>query len=354
MSYYCSAMKHQLMIDVKQKNNARYAPCCHFKKSLDINTFSVETKKYDNLLEQGVRIPECVHCWEVEDKGLRSVRLAGKNLFQKGLEPAIRRLDIRIHNKCNLACTMCYSGASNLWGKLEGKDTFYKINDDELSIIKEKSRNVTQISFQGGEPFYGNEYDEFLMSLDNLENIDVDIFTNVISVKRDVLERWNSKLKSLKINASVDGYGDVYESIRWPTTWSKFEKNAKMIYNIVGRDMSYFWAMQAENASNLFKFLEWRDKFTPNSAVELSLLMGSVELGVETIDEDEKNNFISSYNNYISLKDKSYPTGIFQSEYEQLRAMYKMIKNIQVKDELISKRKDKLKYIVELRNNYKK
>ena len=36
MTYPCFHMKHQLMIDVKQKGQARYAPCCNFKKSLDI------------------------------------------------------------------------------------------------------------------------------------------------------------------------------------------------------------------------------------------------------------------------------------------------------------------------------
>ena len=341
------------MIDVKQENNAKYAPCCHFKKSLDIDTFNLETKKYNNLLEKGIRIPECIHCWEIEDKGLRSVRLGAVDLFPKNSQSEIKRLDIRIHNKCNLACTMCYSGASNLWGKLEGKDTFYKINDNELSMIREKSKNVTQISFQGGEPFYGSEYDDFLMSLDNLENIVVDIFTNVISAKREVIERWHTKLKKLKINASVDGYGDVYESIRWPTTWGKFEKNAKMIYNILGHDISYFWTMQAENASNLFKFLEWRDKFTPRSTVELSLLMGSSELGLSSIDSDEKNKFISSYEKYMESKDDSYYNGRFNNEYKQLKTMYKIILKTKVNDDLVSKRKDKLKYISDLRKNYK-
>lgn len=344
------------MVDVKQEGRARYAPCCHFDENIELEEFEQKTKLYLERLKNDEKIPQCKHCWNAEKLGLRSIRQASLGFMQDydDVSPGIKIMDIRIHNKCNLACTMCYSGASNLWGKLEGKDTLHSVSEEELSIIKEKIKNVVHISFQGGEPFYGSEYDDFLMSLDNLENITVDIFTNVISAKREVIERWNSKLKGLRINASVDGYGDVYESIRWPTTWSKFEKNAKMIYSILDEgNMSYFWALQAENASNIFEFLEWRDKNTPKSRIEPSIIVGSSELGLDYMDMNEKNKFISSYQKYIKTKDKRYFNGYFRDEYLQLKSIYKMVSNIQVKNELIAIRKNKLEHINLLRKNYK-
>jgi len=348
-------MKYQLMVDVKQDQKARVAPCCHFDKSLDINKFSEQVSEYDRLLQLGKRIPECIHCWSIEDRGLPSVRINSNAWLPEDTSPGIKRMDIRIHNKCNLACTMCYSGASNLWGKLEGKDTFYEISDDELKLIKEHAKNVEHISFQGGEPFYGTEYDDFLMSLTNLENITVDVFTNVISVKREVIERWKLKLKDLKINASVDGYGSVYESIRWPTKWEKFEKNAKMLHDVVGnKNLAYFWVMQAENISNLFDFLRWRDLNTPNSIVNLTLTMGSSELGIDYITDDEKSKFIKEYNVYINSVGERYTNGWYQKEYHQLKSMREAILKVTPNKTLISKRKDKINYILGLRERYRK
>ena len=347
MTYSCYHMKHQIMIDVKQKNKARYTPCCNFKKSLDIDKFTEQVTHYNSLLENGIRIPECSICWETEDLGLSSVRTGIGENWDKNLKPSILSMDIRIHNKCNLACTMCYSGASNLWGKLENKDTYYKASDAELSTIKEKVKNVTRISFQGGEPFYGTEYDDFLMSLHNLENITVDVFTNAITTKREVIQRWRNKLKRLELNVSVDGYGEVYDSIRWPATWIKFESKSKMLYDILGKDMSYFWTTQAENAISLFDFIEWRNKNTPLCKIHIGNIVGSSELGVLSMTEQEKNKFLKKYNEYKNSPDKNI------TEYNQISAMHRMILNSNTSPELVNTRTERLEIIYELRKNYK-
>jgi hypothetical protein len=339
-------MKHQLMIDVKQKGQARYAPCCNFKKSLDINKFTEQVTHYNSLLEEGIRIPECSICWETEDLGLGSVRTGYGTDWDKTLEPAIFSMDIRIHNKCNLACTMCYSGASNLWGKLENQDTYYKISDSELSVLKKKVKNVTRISFQGGEPFYGTEYDDFLMSIDNLENITVDVFTNAITTKREVIQRWRDKLKRLELNVSVDGYDEIYNSIRWPATWSKFESKAKMLYDILGENMSYFWTVQAENAVNLFDFIEWRNKNTPLCNINVVNIVGCSELGVLSMSEHEKSEFFKRYSEYKNTSEKQI------KEYKQISAIYRIILNSKTDTELLNTRTERLETIYDMRERY--
>lgn len=351
-------MKYQLMVDFKDSNNMRLAPCCHFGKSIEPENFFAEVKEYDKLLEQGVRLTECSKCWEMEDKGLTSVR-TGELEWEPGDDPyfhknGIRKLDIRIHNKCNLACTMCYSGASNLWGKLEGKDTFNKISDADLDYIRQviKENDIIKISFQGGEPFYGDDYDDFLMSLPKLKKIEVDVFTNVISVKQSVIERWHNSLRNVIINASVDGHGDVYESIRWPTTWKKFEKNAITIYNTIRSDsMTYYWVVQAENLCNMFDFIRWRDENTPTARIEFSILSDSFNrhLGLDYITPEEKVEFLRLFDEYSK---KDYST-YYTREINYLKRLRKVVRNIIPDDKLINLRKKEMERVQTLRKNYR-
>lgn len=329
----------------------RYAPCCHFDEHIKLEEYESKTKEYFSRLMNGERIPQCKSCWKVEDMGLPSLRIHELDWKPSSELDGIRKLDIRIHNKCNLACTMCFSGASNLWGKLEGSDTFSKISDDELQFLKNTASNVERISFQGGEPFYGSEYDDFLMSLQNKSDIVVDVFTNLISAKPNVIQRWNDELKQLRVNASVDGYGEVYDSIRWPSTWAKWEKNAKAIYNIVGSNMTYFWVYQAENVCNLFEFIKWRDKNTPDCKILINRLANEPEsdLGLDTITQYDKDIFLALYDNYKKIKydSKYYASEIYMIDFIK-NYIYKTIPS----DGKIKKRLSKLKHINFLRKSY--
>lgn len=349
MSYYCSAMKYQLMADLKQQGDGRYAPCCHFEENIELEDFQVKTKEYLSRLMNGEKLKQCRNCWVREDVGLPSVRTSEIGWKPSDGKNGIRRLDIRIHNKCNLACTMCYSGASNLWGKLEGKDTFRKISDTELEFLKNATSNVERISFQGGEPFYGSEYDDFLMSLPNKKNIEVDVFTNLITAKPEVISRWKNELKKLYINASVDGYGEVYDSIRWPTTWSKWEKSAKSIYEIVQSNMSYFWVIQAENLYNIFDFIKWRDENTPKSTIVITLLVGDNNiLGLDTITNHDRQTFLNLYINYLK---KEYDS-MYDNERLMLGKIRDIVKNVIPSETKIQNRLNKMKYISEIRKKY--
>lgn len=352
MSLYCSFMKYQMMIDLKQHGKNKIAPCCHFEENIGLEQFEEKRKFYFKQLMNDVRIEPCKHCWAAEDAGITSIRQSSYNWEPSDGGEGIKRLDVRIHNKCNLACTMCYSGASNLWGKLEGEDTFRMLSSEELDFIREQSSNVTHISFQGGEPFYGSDYDDFLMSLPNLNKMSIDVFTNVISVTESVLNRWIKSVRRLDVNASVDGYGEVYDSIRWPTKWSKFEKKAIMIYNTVDRfRLCYFWVMQAENAHNVFDFIKWRNENTPDSRLVLSTVMGSTELGLYSMTSAEQSKFIENYKLYKdSVTDKYLE--IHGNEYNQLAAMYNIIYKLEPDVDLIEKRFNKMEYIKDLRKDY--
>lgn len=353
MSYYCSFMKYQMMVDLKQQGKNKIAPCCHFDESIEIDEFEEKTSSYFDRLMNGEKIPQCKFCWKAEDAGLSSVRTGSVSWKPHDSGSGIKRMDIRIHNKCNLACTMCYSGASNLWGKLEGNDTTRVLTDDELSFIRENAKNITHLSLQGGEPFYGSDYDDFLMSIDNLSNISVDVFTNVISIKREVIQRWHDKLRDLIINASVDGYGKVYDSIRWPTTWGKFEKNAKIIYDIVGKDkLTYYWTMQTENLNNIFDFIDWRDRETPGSKIETNMVMGSEELGISSITLSERTLFNKNFRNYSSNR-KMLNTDKDNSEYNQMKQIHKIVMNTPIDNEKVNKKQERLMQIYQLRESYK-
>lgn len=341
-STFCPLMRHQLTINQR----GEVMPCCHFSEHIPIEKYKDITTVYAERLESGEKIPQCQGCWQTESKGLVSVRQSAVENYERNYASSsgINAMDIRLHNKCNMACNMCGSYNSTLWSKIENKHEEHHIGDNNLQYIYKLANNVTKLSIQGGESFYGNEFIDFVDSFPNKENLILDVFTNVITMDIKVVDRWHKECKTLLINASIDGTEEVFEDIRWPGKWLKTQRKAKQAYEILGSNFRHFYAVQAANLKSIVDFLHWRNENTPNSEIVFNLVEHPRELAVEASTQDERNFFIREFENY---KGK-----LTNRESHDLTAIYNFCKTLQDNIILLDKRKYKNQYVNKIRENY--
>lgn len=193
-------------------------------------------REFDDVrfeLEQGRQPKACETCWANERNGTVSMRQ--QNMYYKPNEatyiPKIRHVDLRLSNKCNLQCKMCSPSDSDQIARIVGKT--YEPTDTETLLDRVyEMTDVEAIRFAGGEPFVMPEVEQFLHRLvqGNKRHINIEIITNVTSVKPRLLETLN-EFDRVDIMASIDSVGRWFEFQRYPAQWSQVERNFSKLYN---------------------------------------------------------------------------------------------------------------------------
>ena len=333
-------MKHQIMAEPK-----RIAPCCNFKGNIPLDDYHNHIQQYIKQLDQGIKIPECRLCWETEDNGFVSVRQSGNQDIETFQGQGTTYLDIRLDNECNLACNMCSSDFSTLWGKLKGH-SLLTLPSSSVEKISSITKDLKRVSIQGGEPFYGNKYINFIDDLPNKSQISIDIFSNIITANMSVIEQWTHEFKKVSINASVDGYKDSYNYIRWPTTWDKWSKKAVQLHDIPNVTVNYFYCIQADNVLSIIDFVKWRNTFTPNRHIVFTPVYHE-DITYQSLTAQERDQFLKQEQQLMSL------LHVDSREYSEIAAFIDLVKQMTPQQNLIQQRKNFNSSVDAMRNNYK-
>ena len=347
--YRCAYLEKQVTLD--QFENPR--PCCQFRGNIEVENYHKEAQEYVNRLHNGEQITECSMCWDLENKSIRSLRQQynQSERIDDTEIPApkitLTELDIRINNKCNLACTMCWSGASSLWGKLNQEDNELSIDTKSLDFVKTIEKDLKRISLQGGEPFFGNEYKEFLDSLQYKNQIQVEVFTNLITANEDDLIKWDNEFDKFILNVSADGIYERYSSIRWPTTWEKFNKKAMQILPKL-KNVRFFYTTQNITVEYMNEFIHWRNQTIPNASITFPILQFPKELSLPYSTQEQVD--IARDNIEYLLTDS--PEKLFKPEIQSLKQVLKLLKQVNVKQDLIDQQLKYLTNVNMLRKHY--
>jgi MoaA/NifB/PqqE/SkfB family radical SAM enzyme len=260
-----------------------------------------------NML-QGVWSEECARCRQEEQSKLNSRRnyendaWSNKYSFEWAKSvtaddgsidvervPAVY-YDLRFGNLCNLACRMCGPTDSHTWykdyvemsGRTDYKDTHGKVNliqnengrwitanhdydwhDSETfwDQIEQHLEKIEYVYMAGGEPLMIERHYDFLEKCivgDYAKNIILEYNTNLTGVQPRVLELWKS-FKSVRIGASIDGYGKVIEYQRYPAKWSHIEKNLRKIDELPKNVYAWLaYTVTALNVYHLPEFMLWK------------------------------------------------------------------------------------------------
>ena len=200
-----------------------------------------------NELLNDQRPAMCERCFREEDSGVRSARKAWNEKYMFDYTPTatpelnVQYIDIRLGNLCNLKCRMCNPYASNQWvdewhlveqqlsdSEITRLSSMNWPNDDAVAAnILKLADTIEEIYLTGGEPTLAlSQYKLFdkLIELGLAKNITLKYNTNCTNLPNKLVEYWKH-FKKIKINASVDAYGDLNRYIRYPTGWALVEKN---------------------------------------------------------------------------------------------------------------------------------
>ncbi len=255
----------------------------------------------------GERPKECEPCFSLEDQGVESLRqrhIKGEipeariNLYPNALDKLdddyampfdIPTMEIKLNNLCNLKCRMCHPMDSTSWNDWQQVEKFYKKENNYLvsAIDKLNLKNsrylcpfedtdnwwasfekllphFRRVEFAGGEPLMDPQHYKILDMLEPYgANIELKYATNgtTLGIKggRSVHEYW-PKFRSVAVNVSIDGIGDVYNYIRGNSDWNVVTQNIQEIKKIpnVSRVVGAFTAQ----AGNILQAAECIEYFT--------------------------------------------------------------------------------------------
>lgn len=270
---------------ITRDNNVPY----HILDSDIHNFWNSETLK--NLRGQFLKNEKpkiCHQCFREESLGIESPRQSwnGKWMFdyEKTTTPKqiIKYIDVRLGNLCNLRCRMCNPYASNQWVEewgliaepLDDKTKFqlYKMdwpNDDKVSEnILKFADTIEQIYLTGGEPTLAtSQYALFdkLIELGIAKNISLKYNTNCTNLPKKMTDYWQH-FKKVRINASVDAFGELNRYIRYPTGWELVETNLLKFKELTSKnvDLQIHITVQMYNILHLNKLLDFLNSHQMN------------------------------------------------------------------------------------------
>ena len=249
---------------------------------------------------------ECERCRQEEVNGIRSRReyeselwnTVEENIKDKTLEDGtinaeeipIDYFDIRYGNFCNLKCRMCAPTESHTWFSdyVElYKTNKYKDTHDTIVLTKNKkgrwvtdqydwfknsnhywhqfekyTKNAKKFYIVGGEPLIIEEHIDSLERLiynGNSKEVVIEYNTNLTNVTPRILELWKN-FKQIRIGASIDGFGDVFEYQRTPANWdSVYENLLKLDTNTDINLVGWFaFTVTPINIFHLPEFMKWK------------------------------------------------------------------------------------------------
>jgi MoaA/NifB/PqqE/SkfB family radical SAM enzyme len=224
--------------------------CCLWDRQLGEDTTSIveyfASDKQQELKQQlllGNKPSTCSKCWQVEDNGGVSKRLNDEYVFREHkfdidyndlTANKILNLDIKLGNKCNLACRICSSRCSSTWGRYADAETVefdWLANESSTfwSDIIGVSKDVRYITFAGGEPLLDKTHRKLLQYFIDTElskQVTLHYNTNG-TVFADFLFNYWDKFKQVELSFSIDAVGKRFMYERFGSTWRTVSANLR-------------------------------------------------------------------------------------------------------------------------------
>lgn len=247
--------------------------------------------------------PNCTRCEQEEKAGLNSRRRYEGERWNLSLndvkaftddtghldieKQAVVYYDLRFGNLCNLKCRMCGPSDSSAWYddwvSLMGKDSFkdthglvkleksgdrFKTADYDWHYsesfwqqLESKLDRVQYIYMAGGEPLLIKKHYDFLekcVARDVASAIILEYNTNCTQLPEKVLKLW-AHFKGVRVGASIDGFGPVFEYQRFPAQWNQVYQNLQTLNKQPESILSWMaFTVTAYNIFHMTDFMKWK------------------------------------------------------------------------------------------------
>lgn len=338
-----------------QLKNKWGIPLSAFKPINILDIYNSPTlSKIRKLMLKGKQPKVCKRCFLTEENGALSRRNFENKKYEE-LMPNLISLtdsngmikntvpisyDMRLDNKCNLACRMCHPKSSHMWthywknlGLSFTQKYFGFKNKKNLSWSENSSywskfeggvdSNTQHLHFAGGEPFINKTMIQTTLNLaesGKSESIDLSFNTNLSILPLKLFEVF-SKFKSVRLFVSLDGYGAINEKIRPPSRWSVISKNLKLVDENFKKwgltEVIIMTTVQAGNIEHLQPLYNYLKNFKfIHPYPELVNLYHPVLFRTQVLPTKTKNELTEKLNElYLKLKAESVDLPISKSKY---------------------------------------
>ena len=368
-----------LWLGAVHSNGGFFKPCCQYQvKDLENkwgkgfqSNFGYHNS--DRLeISQGKKPQGCENCWQNESNGLHSLRTETLDLdWWHPYQTQINALtgpdgsfdhqpvyfDLKLGNKCNLACRMCSPESSSLIEKevREHRSLFdyhphtvtdldfvtkHFTDDSKIDMVFDAIKQVkgpVEIKFTGGEPFLNKRIPEFVdhcISTGVAGDIKIHFTSNLTHLPDQLL----IKLKQFKwcgISISMEGIEDIYEYIRYPAKWSKFEKNL----DLIKQSNIWYTFCYTATALSILGFADWLKWVKDQSIVwDFNPVLGPNFLQIKNIPQPLKDQIIQTLNDIKPqmINKNSVIDGCIKmmSQTCDDALWHTLVKDTQVKDQL--------------------
>ena len=273
-------------------------------------------------LLNGKRPEMCTRCFREEDVGIKSARQSWNSKWQEDKEYtedapfAIKYVDLRLGNLCNLKCRMCNPYASNMWVK-EWNLVNNALSESEYTRLsnmnwpeQEKTwenlfsiaHTVDEIYLTGGEPTVIKEQQKLLdYFIDNgtAKNIRLKYNTNLVKLPPWLLERW-PHFKRVQLNCSIDAVGALDHYIRHPSKWDTIVKNFETIRQLPNANIEIHCTVQMYNILRLPELIEWATPY--GHKIYFNILNHPEELNIRVLPKHLKDQAATQLQPYLHLE----------------------------------------------------
>ena len=218
------------------RGDNRIFPCCRFKTPIMDFQGSVSEilfhKSYQDLRMQSSsnqHIPGCEKCYHEESIGKKSLRQEFNENYTTD-EVALKYLEIGFDNICNLTCDGCWEDFSSAWAKEKKLDKHLIIK--KTKEVKDVPETISKVLFLGGEPLMTMRHYKFLQSVTNKSQVEIIYNTNGTFLLSEEVISILKLFQSVKFILSIDGYGQLNETVRRGSQWSDIISFIEQIKNL--------------------------------------------------------------------------------------------------------------------------
>lgn len=317
------------------------------------NSGYMKTLRVDML--EGRRPKPCERCYLYEDLGMRSHRQSQNAQHAEeiaryvdateadGAAPlALRSIDLRIGNLCNLRCRMCSPQSSKAliqeWAALYGVKSDHQAFDELRTldwfstesfwrVFESHTQDVERLHFAGGEPLLVPEMFDFLERLvagGRAGRIMLSYNTNLTLLPPRIYELW-PHFRKVRVTASIDGFGGVNSFIRHPSRWEQIDANLKRLdadserLNC-GGGLGINTTVQLYNVFRLDELLEYAaTSFTNFEAPNLSVLTYPEHFNIRILPREMKERAAAKLQQFMARFDR-WPERWHGRQLDELRA----------------------------------
>lgn len=295
----------------------------------------------------GEKVAGCSQCYVHEEYGGASQRIMYNNIWTERknttiiTDPAIEYFDLRFGNLCNLSCRSCNPTNSSVFAKEihELKDSgMLKYHEKyELTVnewyntdmfdanIKSQLDNISMLYLTGGEPTVIKKNIELLewcianKVSDKITLIVNSNMTNLNPLFHSLLHEF----KSIIFYASIDGYGDIQEYLRYPSNWKQIDKNIRTLLQsdkIIIRPTPVIQIGNLNKISDLFEYFEEfnREKSRPVVSMMPIILENPSYLNISCLPSDYKKMCWERIQLWLTTKCK-YQSPVFHNKMLALK-----------------------------------